>query len=307
VDNISLEKFLQLSKQEISDIVHSSGTQTCVFPFNGTRRWFLLEHGGKKFDDWMEAYNDLTGKRYIEMYQMLFENGIHTVLEPIFGGDIMERGQEYMEKIGSGLSRLAEHPDFVDFYKEHEVRVHFYGDYRKKFSATPYSYLTDLFDKITRETAHYKKNRLFYGVFGSDATESIAEFSAQYFQQNAKLPEKREIVENYYGEYLEKADLFIGFEKFSAFDYPMLNTGEESLYFTVAPSLYMTERQLREILYDHVFLRPVDEPDYSEMSREEFIAMNNFYSTNREVTYGVGEIRGGIWYGNASITVNDRE
>lgn len=304
MENISLDEFLRIFDHEAAEVVRSVGLQVCVFPFNGTRRWFLLEHGGKKFEDWMEAYNDLTGKRYVEMYQMLFDHGVDTVLAPIFGGDIMERGQEYMEKIGSALSRLAEHSDFVDFYKSHDVRVHFYGDYRKKFSATGYSALTDLFDRVTRETSSNKKNRLFYGVFASDAAEAIAELSIQYFQKNAKVPSRRELIEQYYGEYIEKADLFIGFEKFSAFDYPMLNSGEENLYFTVAPSLYMTKRQLREILYDHLFLRPMEEPDYTQMPQEEIGMMKNFYEKNRETTYGIGEIRGGIWYGNARIINN---
>lgn len=305
MQTISLKEFLQLSDQQATQLVRSSGSQVCVFPFNGTRRWFLLEHGAKKFDDWMEAYNDLTGKRYIEMYQMLFDHGVDTVVAPVFGGDIMERGQEYMEKIGSALSRLAEYSDFIDFYKTHDIRVHFYGDYRKKFSSTPYSYLTDLFDRITEETAPHKTNRLFYGIFASDATETLAELSVEYFHKNARIPSRRELIEQYYGEYIEKADFFIGFEKFSVFDYPMLNLGEENLYFTAAPSLYMTKRQLREILYDHLFLRPVEEPDYSEMSREEMATMKNFYELNRDVTYGVGKIRNGIWYGNARLMSND--
>lgn len=225
---MSLDEFLHLSDVKLAEVVRSFGEQVCVFPFNGTRRWFLLEHAHKKFADPMDAYNDLTGKRYIEMYQMLFNHGIDTILAPVFGGDIMERGREYMEKIGSAMSRLAEHPDFTTFYKEYDVRVHFYGDYPKKFQPGRYAYLTDLFDEITRKTAQHKKHRLFYGVFASDATETIADLSVRHHQKYAKLPTRRELIEQYYGEYIEKASLFIGFEKFSVFDYPMLNTGERS-------------------------------------------------------------------------------
>jgi tuberculosinol/isotuberculosinol synthase len=100
----------------------------------------------------------------------------------------------------------------------------------------------------------------------------------------------------YYGEYLEKADLFIGFGKFKAFDYPMLNMGKESLYFTAAPSLFMTETLLREILYDHIYLRPLSEPDYSTMAKEDLETMKKFYKNNRTLAFGIGEMRGGIWY-----------
>jgi tuberculosinol/isotuberculosinol synthase len=293
---IDLNQFLTLPTSEVAEIVRASGTKTCVFPFNGTRRWFLLEYGHIKFPNMLEAYNDLTGKRYIEMYQMLFDHGIEAVIAPVFGGDIMDRGQEYMEAIGAAMSRLAEHPDFTAFYKKYDVRIHFYGDYRKKFENTSYTYLTDIFDASTVQTGEHRRRRLFYGVFGNDATDSIAEFTLKFYQVNLRQPTKREIVEHYYGEYVDAADIYIGFEKFNVFDYPMLNTGEEDLYFTAVPSLYMTDLQLRQILFDHIYLRPQKEPDYKAMSQAEIIAMREYYKAHRDTTYGLGEIRNSIWY-----------
>jgi hypothetical protein len=81
----------------------------------------------------------------------------------------------------------------------------------------------------------------------------------------------------------------------------MLGWGEESLYFTVAPSLYMNNQQLKNILYDYVYLRPVQDPDYFTMPEEDFEIMRIFYEVNREATFGVGEMRGGIWYTKSEI------
>ena len=53
---ISFEHFLQLSAEEIAAVVRASGEKVCVFPVNGTRRWFLLEHAGQIRDDFFEAY-----------------------------------------------------------------------------------------------------------------------------------------------------------------------------------------------------------------------------------------------------------
>jgi tuberculosinol/isotuberculosinol synthase len=295
-ESISHEQFLEMPIKDVAELVRAGGVKTCVFPFNGTRRWFLLEHGNKQHTDIVGAYNDLTGKRYIEMFQMLFDHGIETVLAPVFGGDIMERGSEYMETIGAAMSNLANHPDFCSFYADREVSVHFYGDYRKKLQKESYGYISELFDKISHETSHHKKHRLFYGVFANDSTETVAEISVQFYEKNARLPTRREIIEQYYGEYIEKADLFIGFEKFSVFDYPLLNAGDESLYFTAAPSLFMTDAQLRDILFDHLYLRPTPEPDYQMMRREDFLKMKQFYESNRRTTYGIGKVSGGIWY-----------
>jgi tuberculosinol/isotuberculosinol synthase len=277
------------------------GSQVCVFPFNGTRRWFLLEHGRGNHADPARAYIEATSRRYIEMYQMLFDHGIDTVVAPVFGSEILTRGVEYMEQIGVGMGLLAEHPSFVSFYQRQNVRVHFYGDYRKELAGTPYSYLVDLFDRASQKTAGNSSFRLFYGVFGSDATESIAELSVRHYQNTGRIPTRQELITSYYGDHIEKADIFVGFEKFSAYDYPMLGSGEESLYFTVSPSLYMTTRQLRNILFDYLYLRPIAEPDYFTMPVQDFQNMHRFYSENREVTFGIGEVRGGIWYPKSGV------
>jgi tuberculosinol/isotuberculosinol synthase len=298
---LGLEEFLSLPVEEAAKIVRGDRTKTCVFPFNGTRRWFLLEHGREFSGDAAKRYVQLTTQAYISTYKLVFDHGLDNIIAPVFGGEILNRGEEYMREIGAGMSLLATHPAFLEFYEEYGVRVHFYGDYRKQLSGTPYATLCDDFDDITRKTAHNTKRALFYGVFAEDATVTISELAIRYYQDTGQHPSRADLVQRYYGEYIEKADIFIGYEKFNVFDYPMLGWGEESLYYTVAPSLYMTERQLRNILYDYVYLRPVQDPDYFTMPEADFESMRKYYEANREVTFGVGEIRGGIWYGNSNI------
>ncbi len=299
---IPREKFLQLPAVEIGEILRSVGSQVCVFPINGTRRWFLLEYSNQALrGDASQVYADVAGKRHIDMYRLIFDHGVDTLITPIFGGEILNRGDEYMEEIGIGMARLATHPDFLSFYEKYKVRVHFYGDYRKHLDGTPFAYLCDLFDRIAKHTSRNNRYRLFYGVFANDATESVAELSIQFFQKTGRIPTRRDLITLYYGEYVEKANIFIGFEKFNVFDYPLLAWGEESLYFTAAPSLYLSDRQLRSILYDYIYLRPVQDPDYAEMPEQDFEAMRQFYITNRETVFGVGEIRGGIWYPKSGV------
>ncbi len=297
-------KFLDLPKEELTGIVRASETKVCVFPFNGTRRWFLMEHGGKARENFYQSYVEQTTQGYIQIFQLLFEHGIETILAPVFGSEILTRGQEYIRQIGASMGLLAEHADFLAFYEKYNVRVRFYGDYRRELKGTEYAYITDQFDEATKKTSSHKKHRLLYGVFASDATQSIGELSVEHYKKTSKAPSQKELVEAYYGEYIDRANIFIGFEKFAVFDYPMLNWGEESLYFTVAPSLYMTEKQLRDILYDHIYLRPVTEPDYSAMPKKDLAAMREFYLQNRDATHGVGEVRNGIWYSRSNITNN---
>ena len=67
---ITLDNFLNLPKPEIAKLVRESGNQVCVFPINGTRRWFALEHGHKSFDNPVEAYMDISGRAHIELYRL---------------------------------------------------------------------------------------------------------------------------------------------------------------------------------------------------------------------------------------------
>jgi tuberculosinol/isotuberculosinol synthase len=300
--HMNRDEFLNRPPEEVANIVRAGGSRVCVFPFNGTRRWFLLEYG-RDFDrDAVQNYIELTTQGYINTYKLVFDHGIDTIVAPVFGGEIMNRGDEYMREVGTSMELLATHPAFIEFYEAHDIRVHFYGDYRKQLRKTPYTKICDSFDKITKKTVQNQKRRLFYGVWADAATETIAELSVKHFQETGKIPSRRELIEEYYGEHIEKADIFIGFEKFNVFDYPMLGWGEESLYYTVAPSLYMNSRQLKNILYDYVYLRPVQDPDYYTMPEKDFEAMRQFYKLNREVTFGVGEIRGGIWYAKSKVT-----
>jgi len=301
MEHMDRDKFLNLPVDEVARIVRAGGSRVCVFPFNGTRRWFLLEYERDFDGDAAQNYVELTTQGYINTYKLVFDHGIDTIVAPVFGGEIMNRGDEYMREIGASMELLATHPAFLEFYKTYDIRVHFYGDYRKQLGQTPYAHICDSFDEITLKTAQNTKRRLFYGVWADAATETIAELAINHFQKTGKTPSRQELIEQYYGEYVEKADIFIGFEKFNVFDYPMLGWGEESLYFTVAPSLYLSDCQLRNILYDFVYLRPVQDPDYFTMPEEDFEAMRQFYKLNREITFGVGEMRGGIWYSNPNF------
>lgn len=292
---IPFERFLQLPTREIADLVRAAGPKVCVFPFNGTRRWFLLEHSHENERELANSYVEETISGYIRLYKMLFEHGIATVVAPVFGTDILERGEEYMLAIGEHLKLFGDYPEFISFYQDYDVRVRFYGDYRKAFE-TRYPQITRSFDQVTELTLAHGKHRLFYGVFANDAAPSIAELSIQYYKTHHRPPSSAELIELYYGEQLEKADLFIGFERFTVFDYPLLNTGEESLYFTVAPSLYMTETLLRKILFDHMYLRPLPEPDYHTITQDELEAMRRAYQEACDHAFGIGALEGGIWY-----------
>jgi hypothetical protein len=120
----------------------------------------------------------------------------------------------------------------------------------------------------------------------------------QHYLETGHSPDKKTLVQKYYGMNVPPLSFFIGFDKFSVFDTPLITDGSEDLYFTVSPSLYLTDIQLREILYDHLYTRRVEESDYSHLTPDAVEAMRAFYRANQGKTLGIGAIeeRGGFWY-----------
>jgi tuberculosinol/isotuberculosinol synthase len=293
---MTLDEFQHLSIQDVANLVREEGPNVCVFPINGTRRWFILEYDLEHDEDFITKYLDIAGDRHIEIYKMIFDHGIDTLLTPVFGPDLMER-PGYAALAENALVRLANNRALVDFYTAYNVRVRFYGDYRKFFCDTPYAYIPDLFDEITQQTMGNNQHRLFFGVCAGDATETVAEIGASFCKETTCLPSKQQIIEAYYGEYIEPVDIFIGFDKFSVFDMPLIATGDEDLYFTVSPSLYLEADTLRAILYDHIYQRTAEEPDYANIKDEDRRAIRQFYLMNRKQVQGIGSRgRAGMWY-----------
>jgi hypothetical protein len=206
-----------------------------------------------------------------------------------------------MKLFAEGLARMAAHEQFLDFYDRYRVRVRFYGDHRRFFAGTAYDYLPDLFDSATERTRKHEAHRLFIGVCAHDAASSIAELSIRHHRQTGQIPDRRALISLYYGEPVQTAGLFIGFDQFVVFDMPLLATGDTDLYFTVCPSPYLTASQLRAILYDHLFSRQRREPAYGAMADDGWRYMESFYQANQGNTLGIGKQRGGIWYPSGSV------
>ena len=294
---IPFEHFLELPTDDIAARVKATGHKVCVFPVNGTRRWFMLEHADKIGRDFFNAYMDESIKNHIELCKMLFDHGIQTILAPVFGRELMRRGDEYPQRVGmDGLVRTATDPHYREFFEQYNIKVRFYGDYRDVLAGTPYEYALKSIYDVTEATKQNSAFRLFFGVFADEVTDTIARHSVEHYLAHGSVPDKEALVRKYYGEDLPPVSLFIGFDKFSVFDMPLLATGEEDLYFSLSPSPYMTQRQLRAILYDHIYVRRVTEPDYTKLPKEELDWLRDYYRGNKDHAFGVGKLKFNLWF-----------
>ena len=148
------EKFINLPVEEVFTLVRESGPVVCVFPINGTRRWFLLEYPPETWeeDDFLAAYLQESIKRQSSLFDLFFCHGIDTLMMPLFGPDLLQRGEGYLQMAITALKQCAVNPAFLAFYRANGVRVRFYGDYRRYLIDTPGEELIELFDQVTRDT-----------------------------------------------------------------------------------------------------------------------------------------------------------
>lgn len=293
---IPFERFLQLPTDEVSALVRATGQKVCVFPVNGTRRWFVLERGNEIGGDFFETYMDAAIKNHIQLCEMMFNHGISIIIAPVFGRELMRRGDEYTKRVGmDGLVRTATDKNYRDFFARLNVKVRFYGDYRDVLTGTPYEYALKSMYEVTEATRQNDGHSLFFGVFADETTETISRLSVEHFLAQGAVPDKQTLVRKYYGEDLPPVSMFIGFEKFSVFDMPLLSTGEEDLYFSLSPSPYMTEHQLRAILYDHIYTRRMPEPDYAKLGSDELDWLREYYRRNKDYAFGVGKLKFNLW------------
>lgn len=297
---MDFETFQALPTVEAAALVREKGPKVVVFPINGTRRWFILEHGQKGGQDGpfsMQDYMTITWTHQISLYKLFFDHGVETLLTPIFGPELLGRGEEYAQMIKPGLLWINENEALLDFYQEYGVRVRVYGDTIRYLTGTPYEDALCSFEALAKRTAKNNRYRLLFGVCAHDAAESVAEIGLQFHRQHGRLPNKQEIITAYYGEPLPPVDIFIGFDRPAAFDMPLLATGSEDLYFTISPSPYMDQYLLRAILYDHLFSRHVSE-QYGELSAESLGLLAGFYTKNRHHVLGLGKRSkdGSFWY-----------
>ena len=293
---IPFERFLELTTPEVAALVRDAGPKVCVFPVNGTRRWFMLEHADKIGDDFIAAYMDESIRNHVQLCAMLFDHGIDTILAPVFGRELMHRGDEYTKRVGiDGLVRTATDTHYREFFANYQVKVRFYGDYRDVLTGTSYEYALKSMYEVAEATRQNSRFRLFFGVFADESLETVARLSVEHYLAERTIPDKPTLVRKYYGEDVPPVSLFIGFDKFSAFDMPLLSTGAEDLYFSVSPSPYMTECQLRTILYDHLYLRIIPEPDYTKLSHDQLDWLRDYYRRNQDFVLGAGRLQFGLW------------
>ncbi|MBI1879655.1 MAG: hypothetical protein HYR94_15780 [Chloroflexi bacterium] len=251
----TLSEWLQLDDQAISSIV-AQRASTAVIYLNGTRRWFLSQN-----KDWAD-YAKTTGLAHRQLCQLLYDHGLQTLIQPLLGYDLLERGHDYLKMaVEYGLAELTK-PAYRNWYHQTEICVTFYGNWSNVLSELGFDEVTDLL-KLVAETSNYNKQKLLLGAFADEDLDNIVRMAQDVSQGE-------ELLKRYYGQPVGPVDLIIGSGQPVIWDLPLLDINKANLYFIQAPTFCLSRENLRQILYDHLYQRINDDALYDNMTTEEW-------------------------------------
>jgi adenosine tuberculosinyltransferase len=300
----SLAEWLSWPAEEIARWISSHAAPVVMgWPYNGTRRWYLARRSGDlDHSSRTDARDYMTTliRRQAEHHRMVFAHGVSVLLAPCFGAETLKRGAEYTRYALGGLLKVGEDAVYREMFST-GVRIRFYGDYEAVLQDTldpeHYGPILESCARLTEETSNGSGPMLLLGLFVDDHYPAIARISVEFAKTHGRIPSRREMVEAYYGVEVPDLGFYLGFQEPQLFDVPLVCNGLEHLYATLNPSPDLTERQLREILYDHLLARAVPPVDYESLSPRTLqrIASENELYTGSTIGLGQVDALTGLW------------
>ena len=293
-DPPSLSEWLGWSTQRVSRWVSTLPEPVVMgWPYNGTRRWYVayrLRNPGA--DD----YLGILIRRQAELHRLIFAHGVSVILAPSFGAETLKRGEAYTRYALGGLARLPEDEVYRALI-DSGVRIRFYGDYERALTATGFHAALEACLALNNANTTEDGPLLLIGLFADDPYPTIARLSVEFAGREGRPPGRAELIEAYYGLSVPDLSLYVGFGQPEMFDVPLLTTGLEHLYVTLNPSPDLTERQLREILYDHLVTRRAAPVDYEALSPRAQLELAEYTERCKGDTLGIGRIDPltGLW------------
>ncbi|QIN78597.1 hypothetical protein GBA65_08760 [Rubrobacter marinus] len=283
----SISEWMDWPPERVAEAVKGFPSPLVVgWPYNGTRRWYLSR---KRRDSGASDYLTVLIRRQAELHRMMFDHGASVVLTPEFGSVTLRRGVEYTRYAMSGLLKLAEDPVCRELF-DSGVRLRFYGEYREALVDPVFRPMLEACAELEEETASGDGPLLLLGLFADAPWEKIARLSVEFAATHGRPPDRRELIEGYYGAAVPDLSFYIGHTQPEMFDVPLLAGGEEHLYATLNPSPDLSERQFREILYDHLFSRRVPLVDYEALPPEAQGELIEYNERCSGATVGLGRV-----------------
>ena len=295
-------EFLSLPTRKIAEIVESAGApRTGIFIPDGNRRMTMAFSGLNPSDEaFCEQYVNLTTSHFIRALETFFSHGIKTLVVPLVSPNVLKRNNSYIKSaLLPGLQKILAEEEWRDFYAQHQVRVHYYGNLQA-LAENGCGIAKDWLLEIRDATLKYRTIKLFYGIAAPTQTHTeIAQLSIDFFQKHNRVPTHEELIIAYYGTHITPAQIFIMSTKFSGAGAlpPLIVDLNTQMYVLASPGVYaLNPGTYRQILYDLLYSRGSSDFENEKVDpQNNYQKLKEFYVSHRSTVFGIGERINRFW------------
>ena len=284
--SMSHDDFLQLCSEDVSKILSPKQLSISLL-INGTRRAFIAENFSTPptslsyLEDWLHYSLVHTAR----LLRMLADNGIHRVFLPTYSEDqTTGRHDKAHAILLKGIKGLTQYPELVSAYREYEFEMRFYGD----MSYLPEEVVAEI-ESPPQYHSGTPKHFVYFGIDGGNPHEYLLKLAYMFSMANNRPPTRKDIMKMYYGTSdIKPLDILIAFNRiYARLGIPPYLDGRDRIYATPVSPLKLTEKALREILYDYVFNTQDPSRQYTDIHPNEIRRLRQFYDANRDTVIGL--------------------
>jgi hypothetical protein len=241
----SREEWFELTDSDVATTIAEQRPTAAIY-MNGTRRWFA------RLGEAWDRYPEVAGQANRDLCQLFYEHGLQTLLMPIVGYDLRQRGQAYLRMaLEAGLAEIASAASLA-WYHHEEIRVTVYGNWPAVLADLELTDLAQRLSDLIEATSGYHRRRLLFGAFADEGLDRIVTLAQQTADGQALLTA-------YYGQPVDSVDLIVGSGQPVIWDLPLLDLNRAQLYFIQAPTFDLNRAALRHILFDSLYQRHNDD------------------------------------------------
>lgn len=317
---LSWSEFEHLTNQEVTKIVELSNLNSILIAFDGTQRWFLCDHIKQNQlkeipSNYLPLYLQSFTEQRMNIFRMFFLNGVTSIFEPFIIPYNRLSAKEFKREMRI-IPHLLGSEDSLNFYKEFQTQVRFYGEWKSFFQEIGLPSYIDTLQHIEKLTADYQERYLYFGLHTPDTDPEIEIIEhAWQANTNPEAPSIENLMKSYYGHVplpISLAIFLVGQPGLSTYLPPLL-TKETIFYLTLNSPLGITIRQCRQVFYDYLYCRRKENRNYKLPQKisedidipEPLKSLRTFYSFNKEVIFGTGQWHsdGEFWYPLSCVNI----
>jgi hypothetical protein len=307
-EHLSEADFLNLTDDEVVAIVQKIGRpKVVVLMPDATRRTGIIYKRMKPDSaDFENILFDYLSEPFTNLAKIMYNQGLKTLFIPGFTHGNLQRGKRYVKAlINTGVKSILNDDYWLDFYRDFQVNVNFYGDFqfiKNMVEADDFTNLIMWCEEVKKLTRHNRK-RTFYWGFACSSTleyERLAKISIDFYKEFNEYPDRKKLIKLYYGKSIDNVDIYIrpGEVRDSDCQPPIIG-GLSQLYFPVVPLTELDPDFYRRILFDYLYNRIItySKKSYfdSDFYDNKLDQLSEFYNNNKNEIIGLGNRIGKFW------------